>query len=228
MKYFSEFIFSLLEGFGTTILLFPVTLVVALPFGLVLAFGSMSRFRPVKYGVKGFIWIIRGTPLMLQILLVSFLPTLLFKLKNVDVADFFGLSINDLLFLFVAVAFIINYACYFSEIFRAGIEGVSVGQTEAGEVLGLSKGQIFSRIILMQVVKRTVPPMSNEIITLVKDTALAQILGVVDLLNSANHAVNEFVVLTPLIWAAVFYLVFNGLLTLLFGYVERKLSYYKV
>ncbi|MBR2616816.1 MAG: amino acid ABC transporter permease, partial [Clostridia bacterium] len=222
MKYFSEFIFTLFEGFGNTMLLFVITLVVALPLGLLLAFGSMSRLRPVKYAVKGLIWIIRGTPLMLQILLVSFLPSLLFKVTNLWLADVFGLSIKWLLFVFVAVAFIINYACYFSEIFRAGIEGVSVGQTEAGEVLGLSKGQIFSRIVLMQVVKRTIPPMSNEIITLVKDTALAQILGVMDLLNAANHAVNEFVVLTPLIWAALFYLVFNGLLTLLFGFVERK------
>jgi len=165
---------------------------------------------------------------MLQILLVSFLPSLLFKLKNVEVADFFGLSTISLMFLFVAIAFSINYSCYFSEIFRAGIEGVSVGQTEAGEVLGLSKGQIFSRVILMQVVKRTVPPMSNEIITLVKDTALARVLGVIDLLVSSQLAVNDYAVLAPLVWAALFYLVFNGLLTLLFGFVERKLSYYKV
>ena len=164
---------------------------------------------------------------MLQILLVSFLPSF-FGAMNKDIARTFNMSISTLMFVFVAIAFIINYACYFSEIFRAGIESISKGQYEAGQVLGLNKRQIFFKIVLMQVVKRIIPPMSNEIITLVKDTALAQILGVIDLLSSASHAVNTYVVLYPFIIAAVFYLIFNGLLTLLFGKIEKKLSYYKV
>ena len=193
-----------------------------------MSFGSMSKFKPLKYFVKGVIWVIRGTPLMLQILLVSFIPMYLFGIMNKDLAIFFGINTKTLLFVFVAVAFIINYSCYFSEIFRSGIESIPQGQYEAGKVLGMTKRQVFKNVIFMQVVKRIIPPMSNEIITLVKDTALAQILGVVDLLNSANHAVNEFVVLSPLVYAAVFYLLFNGLLTLLFGWAEKKLSYYKI
>ena len=188
----------------------------------------MSRFKPLKYLVKGIIWVVRGTPLMLQILLVSFLPQFVFRIMNKDITAFFGISMSSLMFIFVAVAFSINYACYFSEIFRAGIEAVPRGQYEAGQVLGMRKSQIFFSVVLMQVVKRTIPPMSNEIITLVKDTALAQVLGVIDLLNAANHAVNEYVILTPLLYAALFYLVFNGLLTVLFGVVEKKLDYYKV
>ena len=164
---------------------------------------------------------------MLQILLVSFLPKYLFGVLNKEVAIFFGISTKTLLFVFVVVAFTINYACYFSEIFRSGIESIPKGQYEAGKVLGMTKTQVFTKIVLMQVIKRIIPPMSNEIITLVKDTALAQILGVVDLLNAANHAVNAYVILTPLVYAAIFYLIFNGALTLLFGYVEKKLSFYK-
>ena len=160
--------------------------------------------------------------------LVSFLPKYLFKVYNKDVALFLGVSTNTLLFIFVAVAFVINYACYFSEIFRSGIQAISKGQYEAGKVLGLTKTQVFFKVVLMQVVKIIIPPMSNEIITLVKDTALAQILGVVDLLNAAQHAVNNYVILTPLLYAAIFYLIFNGILTLLFGRIEKKLSYYKV
>ncbi|MBQ3220015.1 MAG: amino acid ABC transporter permease [Clostridia bacterium] len=218
---------ELLEGFGVTLLLFAVTLILSLPLGLIISFGSMSKIKPIKYFCKAVIWVIRGTPLMLQVLLVSFLPKYLFGVLNKDVALFFGMSTKSLLFTFVVIAFTINYACYFSEIFRSGIESVSQGQHEAGKVLGMTKGQIFSRIVLMQVVKRIVPPMSNEIITLVKDTALAQILGVVDLLNAANHAVNAYVILTPLVYAAIFYLIFNGLLTILFGKIEKKLSYFK-
>ena len=219
---------ELASGFGTTALLFFVTLVFALPLGLIISFGSMSRFKPLKYLMKAIIWVIRGTPLMLQILLVSFLPQFVFRIMNKDLTAFFGISMNALMFIFVATAFILNYACYFSEIFRAGIEAIPRGQYEAGQVLGMKKSRIFFSVILMQVVKRIIPPMSNEIITLVKDTALAQVLGVVDLLNAANHAVNEYVVLTPLLYAALFYLIFNGLLTILFNVAEKKLSYYKV
>jgi polar amino acid transport system permease protein len=228
MEYFSEIMIELAEGFGNTVLLFAVTLIAALPFGLLLAFGSMSKFKPLKWLVKTLVWVIRGTPLMLQILLVSFIPKYVFDVPTKDFAAALHLSINATMFLFVALAFILNYACYFSEIYRAGIEAIPVGQYEAGKVLGLNKNQIFSKIVLMQVVRRILLPMSNEIITLVKDTSLAQILGVVDLLNAAKYAVNHYVVLTPFLYAAIFYLIFNGLLTLFFGWLEKKLSYYQV
>ncbi len=227
MDQFVSILLELLQGFGITLLLFIVTLICALPLGLAMAFGSMSKFKPIKYLCKGIIWVIRGTPLMLQILLVSFLPKYLFGTLNKDLAMFFGMSTKTLMFVFVAVAFIINYACYFSEIFRSGIESISAGQFEAGKVLGMTKSQIFSKVVLVQVIKRIVPPMSNEIITLVKDTALAQVLGVVDLLNAANHAVNAYVILTPLVYAAVFYLLFNGLLTIIFSRIEKRLNYFR-
>lgn len=228
MEQFWDILIELTEGFGNTLLLFAVTLVFALPLGLLLAFGSMSKFKPLKWLVKTLIWVIRGTPLMLQILLVSFIPKYVFDVPTKELAAALNISINSTMFLFVAIAFVINYACYFSEIYRAGIEAIPIGQYEAGQVLGLTKNQIFSKVVLMQVVRRILPPMSNEIITLVKDTSLAQVLGVIDLLNAAKHAVNHYVILTPFIYATVFYLVFNGILTLLLGWVEKKLSYYKV
>ena len=228
MEQFLDIMLELTEGFGNTVLLFAVTLIFAFPLGLVFAFGSMSKFKPLKWFIKGLIWVIRGTPLMLQILLVSFIPQYVFRVPTKELAAALHITINTTMFLFVALAFIINYACYFSEIYRAGIEAIPVGQYEAGQVLWMSKKQIFSRVILMQVIRRILPPMSNEIITLVKDTSLAQILGVIDLLTAAKHAVNHYVILTPFIYAAVFYLIFNGLLTLLLGYIEKKLSYYKV
>ncbi len=227
MDKFVDITVSLFEGFGTTLALFALTLLFAIPLGLLFAFGSMSKFKPLKYFVKGIIWIIRGTPLMLQILVVSFLPMML-GVAAKNIANSLNITMSALNFTFVSIAFVINYAAYFSEIFRAGIESIPKGQYEAGQVLGLSKTQIFFKVIFMQVVKRIVPPMSNEIITLVKDTALAQVLGVIDLLTAAKHAVNHYVILTPFLGAAVFYLVFNGILTLLFGLVEKKLSYYKV
>lgn len=227
MEQFAQILIQLTEGFGNTLLLFAVTLLGAIPLGLLFAVGSLSAFKPLQYLVKGIIWVIRGTPLMLQILLVSFLPMAL-GLKTKDIAAFFDIRVGAVLFWFVVVAFVINYACYFSEIYRAGIQSIPLGQYEAGTVLGLTKGEIFFKIILVQALKRIFPPMSNEIITLVKDTALAQILGVVDLLNAANHAVNEFVDLTPLLYASIFYLIFNGLLTLLFSYVEKEFEWFKV
>ena len=149
-------------------------------------------------------------------------------LKTKEIASFFNVTVSGVLFIFVALAFVINYACYFSEIYRAGIQSIPEGQKEAGQVLGMTKSQIFFKVVLAQVIKRIIPPMSNEIITLVKDTALAQILGVVDLLNAANHAVNHYVVLTPLLYAAVFYLLFNGALTLLFSALEKKFDWFKI
>lgn len=228
MEHFQDILMELCEGFGNTVLLFAITLLCALPLGLLFAFGSMSKFKPLQWFMKVLIWVIRGTPLMLQILLVSFLPQYVFQVPTKQLASALNLSINATMFFFVAVAFVINYACYFSEIYRAGIETIPVGQYEAGKVLGLTKNQVFSKIVFMQVVRRILPPMSNEIITLVKDTSLAQVLGVIDLLNAAKHAVNHYVILTPFLYAAIFYLVFNGLLTLLLGWVEKKLSYYKV
>lgn len=225
---FEEILIKLFEGFGTTVLLFAVTLVFALPFGLLIAFGSMSKFKPLKYFVKGVIWVIRGTPLMLQILLISMVPRLVLGIYNKDIASFFGMSMSSVLFLFVAIAFIINYACYFAEIYRGGIESITQGQREAGLVLGMTKTQIFFKVILFQVIRRILAPMSNEIITLVKDTSLAQILGVIDLLVAANQIVNATTSLMPLLYAGIFYLIFNGLLTIVFSKIEKKMSFYKV
>ena len=227
MSQFAEIMLSLLQGFGNTCLLFAVTLVFALPLGLIISFGSMSKFKPIKGVVKVFVWIIRGTPLMLQILLVSFLPKYLFGSTTKAWASALGVTVSSMLFIFVMIAFIINYACYFSEIFRAGITSIPKGQYEAGKVLGMTKKQVFFKIVLFQVVKRIIPPMSNETITLVKDTVLAFTLSVVDLLTAAKEAVNTFVTLSPLIYAGIFFLVFNGLLTLLFGFIEKKFSFYK-
>ena len=188
---------DLFLGFFENIKLFGVTLIFAIPLGLLIAFGSMTRFAPLRMLTRAFVWVIRGTPLMLQLFVVFYVPGLVFD------AHFPG---ENPRMTAAAVAFVINYACYFSEIYRGGIQGVPVGQQEAGQVLGLTKSQVFFKVTLLQMVKRIVPPMSNEIITLVKDTALAQILGVVDLLNATTHAVNTYVLLYPFIIAAVFYL----------------------
>ena len=206
---------NLLEGFGTTCFIFALTLVLALPLGLVISFGSMSKFKPLKIFVKVFVWIIRGVPLMLQLFIVFYLPGFLF---GTPLFSRFNATI---------IAFAINYACYFSEIYRAGIEAIPRGQIEAGQVLGMTKFQIFTRITLMQVVKRIVPPMGNEIITLVKDTALARVIAVVEIIWVAEELM-AYAIIWPLFYTAVFYLAFVGALTLLFGWFEKKLSYYKV
>lgn len=206
---------SLLEGFESTCLIFALTLVLALPLGLVISFGSMSKFKPLAYVTKVFVWIIRGVPLMLQIFVVFYVPRLLWDMS-------FFTRFNA-----VIVAFVINYACYFSEIYRGGIEGIPRGQYEAGEVLGMTKSQIFFKVVLMQVVKRIIPPMSNEIITLVKDTALARVIMVVEIIKAAEEYA-AYGLIWPLFYTAVFYLAFVGILTLLFGFIEKKLSYYKV
>lgn len=219
---------DLLNGFGLTVLLFAVTLVAAIPLGLIVAFCSMTRFIPLKWLTKVFVWVIRGTPLMLQIIVISFIPNTLFEIPNRAIADFFGTSMANVNFIFVCVAFIINYAAYFSEIFRGGIESIPKGQHEAAQVLGMTRGQTFFLVVLPQVFKRILPPMSNEIITLVKDTSLARVLGVVEIILAANQAVNLYVVIWPLFYAGAFYLAFNGILTLLFSFIEKKLSYYKV
>lgn len=207
---------ELLSGFGVTCLLFILTLVLALPLGLVVCFGSMSRFKPLKWLFRTIVWIIRGTPLILQIIVVFYVPGLLFKVP---------LSSR---FLAVTIAFVINYACYFSEIYRGGIESIPKGQYEAGQVLGMNKTQIFFRIILPQVFKRILAPMSNEVITLVKDTSLARVISVVEITKISQQLANNYAIIWPLFYAGAFYLIFNGLLTVLFRYLEKKLSYYKI
>ena len=206
---------ALLKGFGTTCSIFALTLALALPLGLAISFGTMSKFRPIKAVFKTFVWVIRGVPLMLQLFVVFYVPGILF---GTPIASRFVATI---------IAFVINYACYFSEIYRAGIEAIPVGQIEAGQVLGMTKFQIFRKVILMQVVKRIIPPMGNEIITLVKDTALARVIAVVEIIKVAEEFTSRALI-WPLFYTAVFYLVFVGALTLLFGYFEKKLSYFKV
>jgi polar amino acid transport system permease protein len=206
---------SLLRGLEQTCLIFALTLVLALPLGLVISFGSMSKFKPLAYVTKMFVWIIRGVPLMLQVIVVFYVPGFLL---GTPLFSRFGS---------VVAAFVINYACYFSEIYRGGIESIAKGQYEAGEVLGMTKSQIFFKVVLMQVVKRIIAPMSNEVITLVKDTALARVIMIVEIIQAAqNYA--AYGLMWPLFYTAVFYLIFVGALTLLFGFFERKLSYYKV
>ncbi|MBO5775868.1 MAG: ABC transporter permease subunit, partial [Clostridia bacterium] len=178
---FLEIIKALFEGFGKTILLFAITLLASLPLGLLISFGSRSKFIPIKGFCRGLVWIIRGTPLMLQVLLVTLIPYYLFGIGNTTIISFFGIKMKNLLFVYASLAFILNYACYFSEIFRGAIEGMPKGQDEAGAVLGMTKGQIFRKIIFLQLVKKTLSPVSNEVITLVKDTALASVAGVIEL-----------------------------------------------
>lgn len=206
---------SLLSGLKNTCLIFALTLLIALPLGLIISFGSMSKFKPLSVLVKVFVWIIRGVPLMLQIFIVFYVPGMIF---GTPIASRFTA---------VIIAFVINYACYFSEIYRGGIESIPRGQYEAGEVLGLTRSQIFFKIILMQVVKRILAPMSNEVITLVKDTALARVILIVEILKAAEEF-TSYGLIWPLFYTAVFYLVFVGILTLLFGLFEKKLSYYRV
>ena len=225
---------SLLEGFGMTLTIFALTLLFAIPLGLIIAFGSMSKLGfvirsaakipdgmpklisiyPIALVCKFLVWVIRGTPLMLQLVVIYYGP---------------GLLGGQLLprFTAVMVAFVVNYACYFSEIFRGGIESIPKGQYEAGQVLGMTKAQTFFNVVLLQVVKRVVPPMGNEIITLVKDTSLARVIAVYEIIWSAQAYIKLHGLLWPLLYTAVFYLLFSGLLTLLFGYIEKKLDYFK-
>ena len=211
---FTEVTLELLSGFAVTCQLFILTLIFAIPLGLLVSFGTMSKFSPVKYFFKVIVWIVRGVPLMLQIFIVFYVP------------GFFGITFLDR-FPSALVAFVINYACYFSEIYRAGIEAVPHGQTEAGLVLGMTRRQIFTHVTLQQVIKRIIPPMGNEIITLVKDTALARVISVIEITKKAEFFADKAII-WPLFYTAVFYLVFVGVLTLLFGCLEKKQSYYKI
>lgn len=215
MTNFFQVTLSLLEGFGTTCFIFAATLIFALPLGLLITFGSMSRFRPLKWCMRTLVWVVRGTPLMLQLIAIFYGPALLFGGGGFDRVPS------------VIVAFVINYACYFSEIYRAGIEGVPRGQAEAGQVLGMKKSQVFFHVTLIQVIKRIVPPMSNEIITLVKDTSLARIISVTEIILVAQEYTRQGLI-WPLFYTGVFYLLFVGVLTLIFRFAEKKLEFIKI
>ena len=206
---------QLLGGFKYTLLIFFITLIAAIPLGLPIALGSMSRFKPLRWISRAFVWVIRGTPLMLQIMVVFYVPGLVF-----------GTPFRSRI-IAVIIAFIINYAAYFSEIYRGGIESIPAGQYEAGQGLGLTKTQTFFKVVLFQVVKRIMAPMSNEVITLVKDTSLANVIAVGELIMSAQNIVKVYAIIWPLFYTAIFYLIFCGVLTLLFNALEKKLNYYR-
>ena len=205
---------SLLEGLGTTMELFALTLLLALPLGLVIALGAMSRLRPLRWLVSTVVWVVRGTPLMIQILIIFYGPGLLFDLP---LLPRFGAAL---------LSFVINYACYFSEIYRGGIQSIPRGQYEAGEVLGMTRSQIFFKVTLLQVIKRILPPMGNEIITLVKDTSLANVIANKDIIMMAKEYSAKGLI-WPLFSTAIFFLVFVGALTLLFGWLEKRLDYFR-
>ena len=205
---------TLLEGLVVTLELFGLTLLFALPLGLVLSFGSMSRCTPLRRVVKTIVWVVRGTPLMLQIMVVFYGPGLMFGLPLLP------------RFTAAVVTFVINYACYFSEIYRGGIQGVPVGQREAGLVLGMTKTQIFFKVTLLQIIKRIVPPVGNEFITLVKDTALVRVISVYEIIWMGETYIRKGMI-WPLFYTAVFYLLINGILTLLLGWLEKKMDYFR-
>ena len=205
---------ELLGGFWESLKVFVLTLVFSLPLGLVICFGSMSKFSPLRNLVRIFVWIIRGTPLMLQLIIIFYGPGLMFGLPAMP------------RFTATIVAFAINYACYFSEIYRGGIESIPKGQYEAGQVLGMTKQQIFFQVVLLQVIKRILAPMSNEVITLVKDTSLARIIGIYEIIWAGESFIKKGLI-WPLFYTGAFYLVFSGLLTIFFNKLEKKLDYFR-
>ena len=211
---------SLLGGLATTFEIFILTLLFALPLGLILAFGSMSKWKPLKLLVDLLVWVIRGTPLMLQLIIIFYGPGLWLG-RNIWSGDEVGRITATV------VAFSLNYACYFSVIYRGDIEGVPAGQREAGQVLGMTRSQIFFKITLLQMVKRVIPPMSNEIITLVKDTSLARVIAAYELTFAGYSFMKSAGLTWPLFYTGVFYLAFGGILTLVFNYIERRLSYFR-
>ena len=228
---FMPVLMQLLGGFSETIKVFILTLAFSIPLGLLVCFGSMSKWKPflrlsggklnflskwmpIRMLTRGFVWIIRGSPLMLQLIIIFYGPGLLFDLPAMSR---FNATI---------LAFSINYACYFSEIYRGGIESIPQGQYEAGQVLGMTKSQIFFKVVLLQVIKRIMAPMSNEIITLVKDTSLARVIGIYEIIWAGESFIKKGLI-WPLFFTGVFYLVFSGGLTILFGYLEKKLDYFR-
>ena len=228
---FSEVTLFLLDGFKISLLIFAVTLVCGIPLGFPIAFCSMSRFKAVQSVSKVIVWIVRGIPLMLQIFIIYYVPGLLFgfpMFSQIDKYIYINYGIADAgRIVAVLIAFTLNYACYFSEIYRGGIESIPKGQYEAGYVLGLTKSQIFKNVILKQVVKRIVPPMSNEIITLIKDTALANCIMVCEIIKQAKELAATKALVWPLFYTGVFYLIFVGVLTIVLGKLEKKLSYFR-
>jgi len=229
MEQFLEVCSQLANGFVTSLVLFALTLLLALPLGLLVSFCTMSKFAPLRMLSKLFVWVLRGTPLMLQIFAIFYLPGLLklFVWPQMNTGWEWFDSTFSTRFIAALVAFVINYAAYFSEIYRGGIQSISEGQYEAGQVLGMTKREVFFKVILLQVIKRIIPPMSNEIITLIKDTSLANTISVYELIFEAK----EFMVVDGLIWplflAGLFYLLFVGILTILFEKLEKKLDYFK-
>ena len=211
---FATVTLSLLQGMGELLKLFFLTLLFSLPLGLLIAFALRSRCKPVSWLFNVIVWIIRGTPLMLQLFVVMYMPGLVF-----------GIPMKSRMTA-VLIAFVINYAAYFSEIYRGGIESIPKGQYEAGQVLGMTRSQVFFRVVLLQVVKRITPPMSNEVITLVKDTALARVVSVAEIIMCAERYTKQGLI-WPLFSTGFFFLLFNGVLTLLFGYFEKKMDYFK-
>ena len=211
---------SLLSGLATTFQIFILTLLFALPLGLLFAFASMSRWKPLRALMQFVVWVVRGTPLMLQLIIIFYGPGLWLGHNIWSGGESGRLAAT-------VVAFSLNYACYFSVIFRGGIESVPAGQREAGQVLGMTKSQIFFRVTLLQMIKRVVPPMSNEIITLVKDTSLARIIAAYELTFAGYSFMKSDGITWPLFYTGVFYLLFVGILTLLFNYIERKLDYFR-
>jgi polar amino acid transport system permease protein len=205
---------TLMMGMAVTLKLFFLTLLIALPLGLVISMGSMSRFPPLRWLVKTVVWIVRGSPLMIQIMVIFYGPGLIFGLPLLP------------RFTAALVAFSVNYACYFSEIYRGGIQSIPVGQQEAGLVLGMTKSQIFFKVTLLQVIKRIVPPMGNEFITLVKDTSLVRVISVYELIWMGESYIKKGLI-WPLFYTAVFYLIASGILTLWLTWFEKKLSYFK-
>ena len=206
---------QLLKGFGENSFIFIITLLLALPLGLIISLGSISKFKPLKWLTRTFVWVIRGTPLMLQLFVVFYVPPLVSN----NTVSFPRMNA-------AIIAFVINYAAYFSEIYRGGIESISKGQYEAGQVLGMTKTQIFFKIVLMQVIKRITAPIGNEIITLVKDTSLARVIAIPEILMNATDF-SAVGLIWPLFYSALFFLAFCGLLTILFSFIEKKLDYYK-
>ncbi len=223
---------SLLSGFKVTCLLFILTLAFSLPLGLIISFLTMSKFKPLRVIFKVIVWIVRGIPLMLQLFMIYYLPGILTNATlsfwgGIDSSFYFKYGIDNVgCFIATLIAFVINYACYFSEIFRGGIESINVGQYEAGKVLGMKKSQIFGKVVLLQVIKRILPPISNEIITLVKDTALSRVIGVIEIIKVAD-LMSAKGLIWPLFYTGAFYLAFVGVLTILFGKLEKKLDYFK-
>ncbi len=205
---------SLFDGFYTNLIIFVLTLIMSLPLGLIISFGSRTKFGPIRWLTRTFVWIIRGTPLMLQLFVVMYAPGILFDIP-----------IRSRMTA-VLIAFVVNYAAYFSEIFRGGIDSISRGQYEACQVLGMTKTQAFFKVVLFQVVKRIVAPVSNEVITLVKDTSLARIISVAEIIMCAERFTKQGLI-WPLFSTGIYFLLFNGLLTILFGYIEKKLSYFE-